>query len=103
MSSSAFSLTGSSRRRPRGTRGEPVIGGLTPDLHHFFCAHCHDLDVHASRRIPHIVNVRPTLLDDQCVVYAVHGDLTKTKLPWATTGAVKSFDEFLRWRNSAGC
>jgi hypothetical protein len=40
------------------------------------------------------VNVRPTLLDDHAWFSPFMETFTKTKLPWAATGAVQSFEEF---------
>ena len=96
MSSSAFSLTAIFLADAfELTRGEPVIGGLHgPDLHHFLCGHCMTWMFTRVAAMPHIVNVRPTMLDDHAWFSPFMETFTKTKLPWAVTGAVQSFEEF---------
>jgi hypothetical protein len=95
MSASAFSLT---LLVPEPalviTHGEPVVGGLHgDDLHHMFCAHC--MTWVFTRPVGFgFVNVRPTMLDD-ARWFAVFAETCVTeKLPWATTGAVHSFEQF---------
>lgn len=96
MSSSAFSLTAIFLADAlEVTRGEPVIAGLHgPDLRHFCCAHCMSWMFTRVVAIPHIVNVRPTMLDDAAWFSPFMETYTKTKLPWAVTGAARSFEEF---------
>jgi hypothetical protein len=98
MSSSAFSLTAIFLADAfEVTQGEPVIGGLHgPDAHHFFCAHCMTWMFTRPEMLPHIVNVRPTMLDDHAWFSPFMETFTKTKLPWAVTGAAHSFEESLR-------
>ena len=72
-----------------------MIGGLHgPDLHHFLCGHCMTWMFTRVAAMPHIVNVRPTLLDDHAWFSPFMETFTKAKLPWAATGAVESFEEF---------
>lgn len=96
MSSSAFSL--SALCLASGftvTKGEPVIGGLrSEDLQHFFCGHCMTWMFTRPAPLPHIVNVRPTMFDDHAWFAPFAETFTKTKLSWAQTGAVHSFEEF---------
>ncbi|WP_394825779.1 GFA family protein [Pendulispora albinea] len=96
MSSSAFSLTALFPADAfEVTQGDPVIGGLHgPDAHHFFCAHCMTWMFTRPAALPHIVNVRPTMLDEHAWFAPFLETFTKTKLPWAVTGAVHSFEEF---------
>lgn len=77
------------------TRGEVVTGGLHgPDLDQCFCAYCMTWMFTRPAFAPHLVNVRPTMFDD-CTWFAPYVETyTKTRLPWATTGAVHSFEEF---------
>lgn len=96
MSSSAFSLTALCLASTfTVTQGEPVIGGLrSNDLQHFFCGRCMTWMFTRPAPLPHIVNVRPTMFDDPTWFAPFMETFTKTKLPWAQTGAVRSFDEF---------
>ncbi len=45
-------------------------------------------------QIAHIVNVRPTMFDDRAWFAPFVETFTRTKLPWAVTGAAHSFHEF---------
>ena len=96
MSSSAFSLTAIFPADALElTQGEPVIGGLHgPDHRHFVCGYCMTWMFTRVAAFPDIVNVRPTLLDDHAWFSPFMETFTKTKLPWATTDAVQSFEEF---------
>lgn len=96
MSSSAFSLTGIFLADAFSViAGEPVIGGMHgPDAHHYFCAYCMTWMFTRPAPLPHIINVRPTMLDDHGWFAPFMETYTRTKLPWATTGAVHSFEEF---------
>jgi hypothetical protein len=96
MSSSAFSL---SALFPADAfevpKGEVVIGGLHgAELHHMFCAHCMTWMFTRIGFLPHVVNVRATMLDDHVWFAPFAETYTKAKLPWATTGAAHSFEEF---------
>ncbi|MDB4941307.1 MAG: aldehyde-activating protein [Labilithrix sp.] len=95
MSSSAFSLTAICPADAfEVTEGEPVVGGLRgPDAQHFFCAYCMTWMFTRPAVLPHIVNVRPTMFDDRTWFSPFIETFTKTKLPWAVTGAQHSFDE----------
>jgi hypothetical protein len=96
MSSSAFSL--SAMFRADGFEvidGETVIGGLHgPELHHHFCAHCMTWMFTRFAFAPHLVNVRPTMFDDHAWFAPYVETFARAKLPWAVTGAVRSFAEF---------
>jgi hypothetical protein len=96
MSSSAFSLTAIFLAAAfEVTKGEPVIGGLRgPETHHFFCPSCLTWMFTRPVPMPQLVNVRPTMFDDRAWFDPFVETYTKAKLPWATTGAVHSFDEF---------
>jgi hypothetical protein len=98
MSSSAFSLTALCLASGFAvTQGTPVVGGLRkPELLHFFCEQCMTWMFTRPAALPDIVNVRPTLLDDHAWFAPFMETWAKTKLPWAHTGAVHSFDEFPR-------
>jgi hypothetical protein len=96
MSSSAFSLTAICLASGfTVTQGEPVIGGLHgKEAQHYFCAHCMTWMFTRPVFLPHIVNIRPTMFDDRAWFAPFMETFTKTKLPWAQTGAVRSFEEF---------
>jgi hypothetical protein len=96
MSSSAFSLSAMfASTALEVTKGEPVIGGLHgDDTHHFFCPHCMTWMFTRPATITHIVNVRPTMFDDHAWFAPFIESFTKTRLPWAKTGAERSFEEF---------
>lgn len=96
MSSSAFSLTAIFPSTGFAvTQGETVVGGIHgPDGQHMFCAYCMSWMFTLAREMPHIVNVRPTMLDDVSW-FAPHAETyTSTKLAFASTGAVRSYPEF---------
>lgn len=96
MSASAFSLTAICASDAfTVTKGEPVIGGLKGlDAHHFFCPSCFTWMFTRPVAMPEIVNVRPTMFDDASWFSPFIETYTSTKLPWAVTGATKSFAEF---------
>jgi hypothetical protein len=96
MSSSAFSLTAIFPVDGfEVTRGEAVIGGLHgPDAPHFFCEYCMTWIFTRPAQAPQVVNVRPTMFDDHDWFAPFAETFTRTKLPWAVTGARHSFDEF---------
>ena len=77
------------------TKGEPVIGGLHgEEAQHYFCAYCMTWMFTRPVAFGHIVNVRPTTFDDRAWFSPFVESFTKSRLPWATTGAVHSFEEF---------
>ena len=76
------------------TRGEPVIGGMkAPELQHNFCPDCMTWLFTRLAGAP-FVNVRPTMLDDATWFRPFIETWTSTRLPFAETGAVRSFGEF---------
>jgi hypothetical protein len=96
MSSSAFSLSAICLASAfTVTKGEPVIGGLHgKETQHFFCDHCMTWMFTRPVQLAHIVNVRPTMFDEHSWFAPYIETYTKTKLPWAQTGAVRSFEDF---------
>jgi hypothetical protein len=94
MSSSAYSLSAAIPTAGfEVVRGEPVIGGLhDPEQKHFFCPRC--MTWMFTRAFPAFVNVRATLLEDTSWFTPFMEAWTRTKLPWATTSAVRSYTEF---------
>jgi hypothetical protein len=95
MTASAFSL---SALYPSDgfevTNGEPVIGGLHGANRHFFCPHCMSWIFTRPERMDGYVNVRSTMFDDAESDPPFLETYTSEKLPWATTGAVHSFDRY---------
>lgn len=96
MSSSAYSLTAIIPADGFAViRGEPVIGGLHgADLHHHFCGHCMTWMFTRVVGMDWFVNVRPTMLEETAWFHPFMETWTSTKLPFAATGAVRSFSEF---------
>ena len=95
MSSSAYSLTVVIPADGfEVTRGEPVIGGLHgPDARHYFCGHCMTWMFTRPAGMD-FVNLRPTMLDDASWFRPFMETYTSTKLAFAETGAVRSFETF---------
>jgi hypothetical protein len=96
MSSSAFSLTAMCAASDFEVLvGTPVRGGLRdPELEHFFCADCMTWMFTKPAALPHVVNVRPTLLEPHGWFVPFMETYACTRLAWATTGAVRSFETF---------
>jgi hypothetical protein len=94
MSSSAYSLSAAIPTAGfEVVRGSPVIGGLrNPQQKHFFCPSC--MTWMFTKAMPEFVNVRATLLDDTSWFSPFMETWTRTKLPWANTSAVRSYEEF---------
>lgn len=77
------------------TKGETVIGGMHgAELQHNFCDHCKTWMFTRIAGVDWFVNVRPTMFDDTGWFHPFMETYTATKLPFAETGAVRSFDEF---------
>ena len=95
MSSSAYSLTAMVPVEGFAvTKGETAIGGAHgPDLHHHFCPRCMTWMFTRPANVP-FVNVRPTMLDDTSWFRPFMETWASTRLPFAETGAVRSYAEF---------
>ena len=96
MTASAFSTT---LVVPEGgfavIAGEPVIGGLHGDVaDHHHCDWCKSWVFTRPRAAMGFVNVRATLLDDPYWFAPWLETQTAEKLPWAVTGAERSFERF---------
>jgi hypothetical protein len=93
MSASAFSL---SLAVPGDgfevTAGEPVLGGLNRDMHHF-CPACLTWMFTRPPGMDWFVNVRPSLLDDHRWFVPYVETWTSEKLPWAETPAGHGFEK----------
>ncbi len=94
MSASAFSL---SLAVPSDgfeiVAGEPVLGGLNVDQHHF-CPKCMTWMFTRPLAIDWFVNVRPSMLDEHGWFEPFVETFARAKLPWAATPARHSFAEF---------
>lgn len=73
------------------TAGEPVVGGLHGPDRHMFCAYCMTWMFTRPSVAPHVVNVRPSVLDDHAWLVPFVETFTAEKLPWAATPAAHSF------------
>jgi hypothetical protein len=95
MSASAYSL---SAAIPSAgftiLQGEPVIGGLHGATRHHFCPRCMSWIFTRPEGMDWFVNLRPTMLDDASWFHPFIETYTSTKLPWAVTSAVHSFEAF---------
>lgn len=93
MTASAFSLSAAFREGAFViTEGEPVIGGLHgPEARHHHCDHCKSW---LFTRWGDMVNLRATMLDDPGWFEPFLETWTRERLPWATTPAQHSFEEF---------
>jgi hypothetical protein len=75
-------------------QGEPVIGALHAEHRHFFCDWCKSWLFTRPAGVGPFVNVRTTMLDDPSGLEPYLESKTAEKLPWATTPAVESFEDF---------
>lgn len=95
MSASAFSLTVAIPAEGfEVTQGEPVVGGLRGPSRHYFCPWCMSWMFTRPGGLDWLVNLLPTMLDHHGGFVPFIETFTREKLPWATTPAVHSFDEF---------
>lgn len=75
--------------------GEPVVGGIHGDeADHHHCGWCKSWVFTRPRGDMGFVNVRATMLDDASWFIPWAETQTAEKLPWAATGAQKSFQRF---------
>ncbi len=82
--------------------GEPVIGGLRGELAHQHCDWCKGwVFTQLPPGMP-FVNVRATMLDDATWFAPWMETYTSEGLPWARTGAVRSFPAFPEMEEYAG-
>lgn len=92
MSASAFSL---SLAIPADgfelVDGEPVLGGLALDMHHF-CPRCMTWMYTRPLGMDWFVNLRPSMLDDHGWFVPFVETWTSERLPWAETPARHSFE-----------
>ena len=93
MTASAFSLSsGYPAAAFRVVEGEPVEGGAQlGDTHHSHCGFCKSWLFTRSDAMGDIVNVRTTMLDEVPAEPPFLETYRAEGLPWATTGAVRSY------------
>lgn len=92
MSASAYSLTLSLPREGLEVSGTPVRGGLHGEVQHFHCEHCKSwVFTRPPGDLP-FVNLRATMLDHAGWFQPYVETWTSEKLPWAHTGAVRSYE-----------
>ncbi len=94
MSSSAFSLTLMvPRQGVELLQGETVPGGARTELQHEHCDYC---KTWVRTIIPEfgVINVRATLLDQASWFVPYLETYLSTRLPWVTSPAIQSYDEF---------
>ena len=95
MSASAFSLSIAVPSPGFAvTQGEPVIGGLHGDAHHFFYPWCMSWMFTRPDDAPWLVNVRAVMLDDPRAFPPFMETFMNEKLAWVTTPAVHRFAQF---------
>lgn len=93
MSSSAYSLSAAIPAEGfEVTQGEPVIGGLHGDAHHYFCPSCMTWMFTRPEGMDWFVNVRATMFDDTSWFTPFIETWTGEKLSFAQTGAVHSYE-----------
>ena len=103
MTGSAFSLSAAIPSQGFSiTLGNPVIGGLHGAARHYCCAHCMTWLFTRPEAMEWFVNIRPTMLDDPNGFEPYIETWTREKLPWATTPAIRSFEEFPAAEDYAG-
>lgn len=76
------------------TAGEPAVGGLHGPSVHNFCPRCKTWMFTRPEGMAHLVNVRPSILDDHAWFVPYIETWTREKLAWAALPAAHSFDGF---------
>ena len=95
MTASAFSLSTLYPAEAFAvTAGEPVIGALHGEHRHLFCPHCLSWMFTKPKGMDAFVLVRAMLLDDAAEYRPFIETCADEKLPWATTQAIHSFDNY---------
>ena len=93
MSASAFSLSVAIPAAGFAvTQGEPVIGGLHGATRHYFCPHCMTWMFTRPEGLDFFVNVRSTMFKEAAQLAPYVETYAAEKLPFAQTGAPRSFE-----------
>lgn len=95
MTSSAFSLSAAfPTEAVEVIAGEPVLGGMKREVRHFFCPSCMSWMFSRMDGLEWFTNVRSgVLLDPQRFAPFIEA-WTDEQLPFAQTGAAKSYPQF---------
>jgi len=95
MSASAFSLSAAIQSDAFSILlGQPIIGGLRGATRHYFCGFCMSWIYTQPDGFDSFVNIRITMLDDPRPYPPYIETYTSERLPWATTPAARSFEQF---------
>jgi hypothetical protein len=92
MSASAFSLSLAIPADGFVIEGEPVLGGLSRDMH-YFCPRCRTWMFTRPPGMDWFVNLRPSMLDDHRWFVPFVETWTGEKLAWAATSARHSYEK----------
>ncbi|MGE0846128.1 MAG: GFA family protein [Flavobacteriaceae bacterium] len=76
------------------TKGETVIGGMREDPKHHFCPVCMSWMFSRPDAVPHLIFLRPTMLDEHHWVAPFVECCTSERMPWAVTPARHSYEQF---------
>ncbi|HEY7295154.1 MAG TPA: GFA family protein [Dehalococcoidia bacterium] len=92
MTGSAYSLSAAIPQAAfTVTQGEAVIGGLHGATRHYFCSYCMSWIFTRPEGLDWLVNIRATLLEDPSWFAPFVEVYTAEGLPWAKTGALRSY------------
>ncbi|MFC3691414.1 GFA family protein [Chenggangzhangella methanolivorans] len=95
MSSSAFSLSAAFPTDAfEVVSGEPALGGLKREIRHYFCPSCMSWLFSRMEGFEWFTNVRPTMLEEPERFAPFVETWTAERLPFAQTGAEKSYPGF---------
>ena len=93
MTGSAFSLSSLFPSDAfKVVAGEPVLGGTRGATRHYFCPECMSWLFTQPEGLDDFVNVRATMMDNAQSYRPFIETWTKEQLPWAMTGAARSFE-----------
>jgi hypothetical protein len=78
------------------TAGKPVIGGMGGDVRHFHCPRCLSWMFTRPPGLDWLINLRSPMLDDGAAAAfpPFVETYTSEMLPWAATGAPRSYPKF---------
>ena len=74
------------------TAGEPVLGGMRGATRHYFCPDCMSWLFTRPEGLDEYVNVRSPMLTDAPAHRPFMEAWTRERLPWGSTGALRSFE-----------
>jgi hypothetical protein len=95
LTGSAFSLGAVVERGGFAvTAGSPVIGALHGPSRFYFCPHCMSWLYTEPVQMPDMIAIRSTMLEDHSGFAPFMETMTSERLPWASTPAVHSFEQW---------